>query len=218
MVAKRQFAIIRAAAAHLANAGNRAVRALADGRVEQEPAFTDRMLGHIEEAMNGYTTKGVRWTAKTLTDRGRNSQEGKFGADFAGVLDIDLEDFKVKKGFLAQGKRVEPHDPVPISEIRRMVAQCDQMLQYTPDAFLFLYSIHGASVVPAVAIVSGHFSNPHDLYARSLSRFYEEHFECFIGDRTISAPDPKMLGTLRERLRARTLAYLGARQVEQVIQ
>jgi hypothetical protein len=90
MVAKHEYAIIRAAATHLANAGNRAVTALAGGRVEQEPAFTDRMLGHIEEAMNGFVTKGVRWTAKTLTDRGRNSQEREFGADFAGVLDIDL--------------------------------------------------------------------------------------------------------------------------------
>ena len=97
MVAKREYAIIRAAASHLAAAGNRAVGALADGRVEQEPAFTDRMLGHIEEAMDGYVNKGVRWSAKTLTDRGRNSQEAEFGADFAGVLDIDLKDFKVRR-------------------------------------------------------------------------------------------------------------------------
>jgi hypothetical protein len=113
------------------------VRALADSRVEQEPAFTDRMLGHIEEAMNGYVTKGVRWTAKTLTDRGRNSQEQEFGADFAGVLDIDLEDFNVKKGFLAQAKKVEPFDRVSNSELQRMSVQCNQMLQYTPDTFLF---------------------------------------------------------------------------------
>jgi hypothetical protein len=146
------------------------VRALADSRVEQEPAFTDRMLGHIEEAMNGYVTKGVRWTAKTLTDRGRNSQEQEFGADFAGVLDIDLEDFNVKKGFLAQAKKVEPFDRVSNSELQRMSVQCNQMLQYTPDAFLFLYSIQGVSVVPAVSVVSAHFSNPHELYARSLKQ------------------------------------------------
>lgn len=218
MVAKHEYAIIRTAAKHLADAGNRAVRTLADGRVEQEPAFTDRMLGHIEEAMNGYVTKGVRWTAKTLTDHGRNTQEREFGADFAGVLDIELEDFNVRKGFLAQSKKAEPFDRVPNSELRRMVAQCEQMLRYTPDAFLFLYSIRGVSVVPALSVVSGRFSNPHELYARSLSRFYEEHFECFIGDRAISAPDPEMLETLREQFRARKLSYVAAQRVAQVLQ
>src|SRR5437588_728908 len=143
MVAIRHYAIIRDAASHVAEAGNRAVSALSEQRVEQEPAFTDRMLGHIEEAMNGFVTKGVQWSAKTLTDRGRRSQEREFGADFAGVLNINLEDFTVKKGFLAQAKKVARHDFVPISERQRMVAQCNQMLQYTPDAFLFLYSIQG---------------------------------------------------------------------------
>ena len=99
-----------------------------------------------------------------------------------------------------------------------MVAQCDQMLQYTPDAFLFLYSIQGVSVIPAISVVSGHFSNPHELYSRSLSRFYEEHFECFIGDRAISAPDPEMLEGLRERLRTRKLLHLAAQRVGQVLQ
>jgi hypothetical protein len=212
MVAIRHYAIIRDAATHIAEAANGAVDAFVEGRVEQEPAFTDRMLGRIETAMEGYVTKGVRWTAKTLTDRGRNSQEREFGADFAGVLNIDLEDFKVSKGFLAQAKMVEPRVWVPAFEIQRMVAQCEQMLNHTPDAFLFLYSAQGISVVPAVSVVGGHFSNPHDLYSRSLSRFYEEHFECFIGDREISSPDAGMLDALRERIRVRTLSYLAAEQ------
>jgi hypothetical protein len=212
MVAIRHYAIIREAAAHIAEAANGAVGALVEARVEQEPAFTDRMLGRIETAMDGYVTKGVRWTAKTLTDRAPNSQEREFGADFAGVLHIDLEDFKVSKGFLAQAKMVEPRVSLPARDIARMVAQCEVMLRHSPDSFLFLYSIEGISVVPAVSIVGGQFSNPHNLYSRSLSRFYEEHFECFIGDREISSPTPEMLDGLRERLRARSLSYLAAAQ------
>jgi hypothetical protein len=128
-------------------------------------------------------------------------------------LNIDLEDFKVSKGFLAQAKKVEPEDYVRPSVLQDMASQCEMMLRHTPDAFLFLYSIQGVSVVPAVSVLGGTFDNPHELYARSLTRFYEEHFECFIGDREISAPDPKMLETLRERYRARTVSYLGAQTV-----
>ena len=93
MVAIRHYAAIRDAAAQVARSANGTVDALVERRIEQEPAFTDRMLGRIESAMDGYTSKGIRWSAKTLTDRGRNSQESEFGADFAGVLNIDLPDF-----------------------------------------------------------------------------------------------------------------------------
>jgi len=212
MVAIRHYAIIREAATHIAEAAGGTVEVLVDGRVEQEPAFTDRMLGRIEGAMEGFVRKGVRWSAKTLTDRGRGSQEREFGADFAGVLNIDLEDYKVRKGFLAQAKIIEPDVRVAPADIERMVVQCEQMLRHTPDSFLFLYSMQGISVVPAVSVLGSPFSNPHDLYARSLSRFYEEHFECFIGDRDISSPDPQMLDGLRERLRVRTLSYLSAQR------
>lgn len=44
--------------------------ALRDGRVEQEQAITDRLLGVMEHVLKGETTAGVRWTVKTLTDRG----------------------------------------------------------------------------------------------------------------------------------------------------
>jgi len=212
MVALRHYAIIRDAAAHVATAASGTVDSLADKRIEQEPAFTDRMLGRIESVMDGYAAKGIRWSAKTLTDRGANSQEREFGADFASVISINLPDYSANKGFLAQAKMVEADAWVSRGEIARMVSQCDLMLQYTPDAFLFLYALEGISVVPAISVVSSHFNNPHELYARSISRFYEEHFECFIGDRTISTPDPDMLDNLRERFRARALLYLSAEQ------
>jgi hypothetical protein len=141
MVAIRHYAAVRDAATHIASAANGTVDTLAQGRIEQEPAFTDRMLGRIESAMDGYVAKGIRWSAKTLTDRGRNSQEREFGADFAGVLSMDLPGFAVNKGFLAQAKMIEPEDRVARNEVNRMVAQCEQMLRYTPDAFLFLYSL-----------------------------------------------------------------------------
>jgi hypothetical protein len=209
----RGLGIVRDAAAHVADAAERVSGALRAGRVEQEPAFTDRMLGAIEEAMRHYQAKGVSWTAKTLTDRGRNAQEHRHGADFAGVLSIDLPEFKVKKGFLAQAKLVEPRETMPKGEFERMKAQCELMLAQTPDSFLFLYSRDGVTIVPAVSVVSSEPRNPHEFYSRSVSRFYEEHFESFIGDRRLNAPTPAMLDEIRRGLDARSLLYLEARGV-----
>jgi hypothetical protein len=169
------------------------------------------MLGAIEEAMRDYRAKGISWTAKTLTDRGRNAQERRHGADFAGVLSINLPEFKVNKGFLAQAKLVEPRTALPTSEFERMKAQCEQMLAQTPDSFVFLYSRDGVTVVPAISIVSSEPRNPHELYSRSISRFYEEHFESFIGDRRLNAPTREMLDELRRGLDTRSLLYLEAR-------
>lgn len=200
----RSYAIIRESAQRVGEAIDHATEAFLDGRVEQEPAFTDRMLGTVEEAMRGYRVKGVTWTAKTLTDRGPHSQERVYGADFMGVLSIDLPDFSVKKGFLAQAKMARnARDP-------RLREQCERMLKLSPASFVFLYDQRDVSVVPAISVVGADVS-PTELYSRSASRFFEEHFESFIGDRAISAPTPKTLERLRLRYETPRLLYLQAR-------
>ncbi|UYN95209.1 MAG: hypothetical protein KIT25_24900 [Enhydrobacter sp.] len=187
-------------------------KAIQDRRTEQEPAITDRMLGYIEAAMHGFEARGVKWVAKTLTDRGRGSQESRYGADFAGVLSISLPGYKVNKGFLAQAKMIEPSERLPPGEFGRLQRQCEGMLSSSPDSFVFLYSRSGITIVPALAVLSTISRNPHDLYSRSLSRFYEEHFECFIGDRRLQAPTPEALETLRADYQARKLLYLAAHE------
>lgn len=207
----RELGIVRDAAAIVGGAVNRTVEALRGDQVQQEPAFTDRMLGAITEAMHGYGAKGIKWTAMTLTDRGRNAQESKYGADFAGVLSIDIPGFKVDKGFLAQAKLLDPRQGFPKLEFNRLKAQCELMLKRTPDSFVFVYSRGGVVVVPAISVVSSEPRNPHDFYSRSVPRFFEEHFESFIGDRRLHAASPEMLDSLRQEWSARSLLYLEAR-------
>ena len=206
----RDYHVIRESAKRIADAANRTTSSLVDGRVEQEPAFTDRMLGRIEEAMREFEVHGVRWTAKTLTDRAPGAQEKTYGADFLGVLQISLEDYAVSKGFLAQAKLIEPEDSMSRRDFDRMEQQCRDMLELSPDSFVFLYSLSDIRVVPALSVISAGYRNPHELYSRSIARFYEEHFECFIGDQQIHAPRIEVLKELRERMNARSALYLGA--------
>jgi hypothetical protein len=168
------------------------------------------MLGRIEQLMDGYEVNGVKWSAKTLTDRAPGAQEKTYGADFMGVLHISLIDYHVDKGFLAQAKLVEPHELMPNKDIADMKDQCEKMLSLSPDSFVFLYSTAGIRVVPALSVVSGDSRNPHDYYSRSASAFFEAHFECFISDRKINAPRIEVLKQLREENDARSLLYLGA--------
>lgn len=189
----KEYRILRSAAKVVAEAAERANEALASGRVEQEPQFTDRMLGGIEEALDRYESKGISWRAKTLTDRGPNAQEKKYGADFMGVVSIELPNLKVSKGFLAQAKLHQKGAKISRAEYKRMQCQCEDMLNISPDSFVFFYSNEDIRVVPAITIYSCNGVDPYDLYTRSISRFYEEHFSCFIGDMKISAPDIEVL-------------------------
>ncbi len=200
---------VRKAAARIAAASDRSVGALKAGRVEQEPAMTDRLLGAIEESLQGAEIRGIRWEAKTLTDRGRGAQERQFGADFLGVLSIDMPGYQVSKGFLAQAKIDRPFRSADREILK---GQCEKMLGLSPASFVFLYSHGGVFIVPAlsVAALGGDVAG---LYRRSVQRFFEEHLECFIGVRSISAATPTTLEGLRERANARSAILLRAKSM-----
>ncbi len=178
--------IIRQSAKHLADAANRTVASLTQGRVQQEPAFTDRMLGRIEEAMDGYRVKGVIWNAMTLTDRSSGAQEKKYGADFLAVVEIAISGFVAKKGVLAQAKLIEPDESISLRDFNHMVEQCNKMLSYSPASFVFLYSQSGISIVSALSVAGLQPRiNPHEAYSQSTQRFFEILFECVIGDKKL---------------------------------
>lgn len=201
------YQAVRGAATRIASAIDGSVEALRARRVEHEPAVTDRMLGAIEESLRGFTEKGIRWEAKTLTDRGRGSQESKYGADFMGVLKINLPGFRVSKGFLAQAKLVREGDAGDLDELKR---QCEKMLKLSPASFVFLYSSDGVRVVPALSALSSSGS-PVELYSRSAQRFFEEHLQCFVGDRSIASAHASTLDELREQFQVRTGFMLKAK-------
>jgi len=174
---------------------NMALEALREGRVEQEPAFTDRMLNGIEERMNGIEIDGIRWVAKTFTDRGPGAQETEYGADFMGVVHFKLPDFRGSWGFLAQAKLVEEDVPKYKIKYADMQTQCKKMLNYSSESFVFLYSKMGISVAPAISVTSAKPCNPHDLYCYDLLEFFTLHFTSFIGDIHLFAP---RVGVLKE--------------------
>jgi len=154
--------------------------------------------------MHNFQVKELVWKSKTLTDRGRYAQESEFGADFLGTLDIDLDDYQTTKGFLAQAKM---SNNLNATELDRLRCQCSQMLEHTAEAFVFLYDEDGVRIVPARAVVGTNL-DPTEQHSRSVQSFFEDHFECFIGDQRISSATPRQLDELRTRFDSRSLLYL----------
>jgi hypothetical protein len=208
----RNIRMIRRVASRISKAAELAGNDLSENLVEQEPHFTDRLLGRIAQSIDGYKTKGVTWKAKTLTDRGPGAQEKRYGADFIGVLNIELATYSVKKGFLAQAKLLDQSGTMSAAEWKRMRKHCNDMLGVSSDSFIFVYSNESIRVIPAIVVLGATESresfSPETFYSRSLARFFEEHFACFIGDHRISEPTIETL----ESLHARRLLVLSATQ------
>ena len=182
--------------------------AYAHGRIKHEPEITDRMLGAIENGLNGRRLKGVKWEAATLTNAGANSEESRFGADFMGVLDINLDTYRISKGFLAQAKRIEPDGYFRKRERERLLNQCKRMLSRSIASFVFLYSRDDIRVVPASAVCASSAVNPWDLYPIAISGFFERHFECFFGDIRISSSNIRDLRLLSDEFDVRSAVLL----------
>ena len=207
----KDLQVIQDSARIAAKAADKARRAYVKGRVEHEPDITDRMLAAIESSLDGTLVKDLVWEAKTLTSRGPTAQETQYGADFMGVLDIDLPQYKVIKGFLAQAKRIEPGERLRKDDRSRMIEQCEKMLSYTCASFMFIYSHEEFRVAPAIAVLASEGINPWGLYPKAISTFFELHFESFLGDRQIKAATPEALRNLSEDLSVRRTLWLRLR-------
>jgi hypothetical protein len=181
----KKHGIVKDSASHISQAANKTCESLEKGLIEHEAHFTDRMLGRIEESVDGYEVKGINWRSRTFTNQKPGPRDKNYDAELLGVLEIKLDDYHIKKGFLAQAMIIEPEDSMERYEIRRMKDQLENMLSISSASFLFLYSKERISVVPAISVVNSKIDNPHELYSRSLTSFFMEHLESFIGDQKL---------------------------------
>lgn len=188
-----------------------------DGGLETEPSITDRFLGMLERALKEFESRdGVMFRARTLRDRGPSAAEQTFGADFCGVLSVDLPEFQQRKGFLSQAKRegggIEVnrtgYRAIKINfsknkEFTRLEDQTEKMLGITPDSFITVYSQSGIYVVPACDIHALQASNV-EVYGKRIGSFLKEFLLCYVGDTRLTAYDDDTFRELVKKTKSRT--------------
>ncbi len=126
-----------------------------------------------------------------------------------GVLSIDLPDYKVRKGFLAQAKLA---DHLSDREMKRLKDQCNRMLGITSESYVFVYKRDSVRILPAISVLSADVTELTDLYNWSVQTFFESHLESFIGDRELSAASGDQLDELIRKYRVNHGLYLAATQ------
>ena len=122
-------AIRRAMRRHVA----RALERLDPARFRQEPAFVAALLARLDGVVYSGNAGRIEIQGTVVADRGRNSAESIWGADFAIVGILDGPSGHVEKGVLGQAKRNSLGVLSPGQE-SDFLGQCAQMAKATTAA------------------------------------------------------------------------------------
>lgn len=175
--------------------------------VDEEP-FSDQLCGRLKETLVGVETDTIRWQADVVTGkRGRGAfkarslkkttEEPRLGADIIMVLDVETPTTVMRKGFLAQAKRLDRGKVLDRSEHTRLLGQCQQMLSFTSSSMVFLYNKTGVHVVPAAAVIAHRDRDLWTLFTWGLRLMFFDFAVCWFGDPRLQATDRASLEGLR---------------------
>ncbi len=198
----------------LANATQRVVDDYASGDVVHEEPFSDQLCGRLKETVHDFETENVVWqTDVAIGGKGpahlrmrsltKTKEEPVLGADLVMVLDIQLDDFQVQKGILAQAKRLELGKNMDANNLTRLRNQCGAMLSITPASMVLLYHRGGVTPVSAAAVLAYQGKDLHSINTYGMGIFYTDFAMCWIGDTDIRATDQNSLEALRQMAQAR---------------
>ncbi|MBP2237085.1 hypothetical protein J2Z31_003599 [Sinorhizobium kostiense] len=140
-----------------------------------------------------------RLRARTLS---KVSEEPIYGADIVMAIEARGPDFEMKKGFLAQAKRLEYGKKLSTADYNGLRKQCQNMLNVTAASFVFIYSRTGVTVLSANAIIT---SSNRDLWALPtwpIDVLYYDFAICWIGDYRLRTTTRRTLDELRATLDA----------------
>lgn len=208
-----------------------AIEEIIDGRTKHEPMITSEYLGRLKSRINSSPPiSGIKFTAETFTPSG----EKRTGPDFIGVLDIELDNYNIKKGFLIQAKvddtirktvavSILQGGRNPISgifpgqnkkEFERLSNQSTSMLKVSPDSFILIYSKKGFFVLPASNIPSINNYKQCDFFVKPIKYFFQQFLLCFVGDLNLGQLTEDKMIKLIEEIQAKNLLTLYGRLAE----
>lgn len=202
-----------ALASKLAEATQRVVRDYELGDVADEESFSSQLCGRLKETLYEFSTPSMVWQVDAATaDSGwgrlsarslrKHTEEPEFGADIVMAIDVNTSRYQVRKGFLAQAKRLEPGHLLDARDWSRLIRQCESMVSFTPASVVFLYSRSGVYVIPATAVLACRDQNLWRLTTHDIRQLYRDFAICWFGDLRLKTTDHASLEGLRELVSA----------------
>lgn len=156
------------------------------GLISEEEDISSQLAVEIDKVLSGLNVYGIKVKTKVFTRKGPKSEERIVGADLGIILEIENNN-PISKCVLVQSKKETNY---PLNTDSQLKIQCSKMLNITSDSFVFIYSKHGylgrnhIKVIPAFRIVNFTLSKISG-YTMSLSTFFLNFLNCYIGDHKI---------------------------------
>jgi hypothetical protein len=201
---------------HVREAERRVLKRYILGRIREEPSITDAFFHDLERVVEEHGREGrLQLNVWTLTSHGPNTAERRYGADVLVVLNVDLEEFRESKGFLAQAKmagngisveRTGAAVRVGFGHNDKIQVLKDQIMRMKRvslnENYVIVYSPEGLFVVPGHAIVD--LARGTKVYGATIASFFKQFVMCFIGDHALRAFDEEEFERLVANSDART--------------
>lgn len=173
-----------------------------------EEDFSSQLCGRLKETLRDFETNTMVWQVRTAeSEKGfarirartlhKVVEEPLFGADIVMTIEAVGSNFEVKKGFLAQAKRLEQGKRLNTRDYNQLKKQCRDMLAVTPASFVFLYSTTGVTVVSANAVVSQSKQDLWKLKIWDLFVLFLDFAICWVGDTRLQTTSRRSLDDLR---------------------
>lgn len=160
------------------------------GEVSEEDHITSRLVTNIKRNVNETRHGRMIFKGIQTAARGRGSLESKLGADFVGILKVNLPRLDFSKLFLVQVKKaIAGKRGLSLRLDQDLTEQCEKMLAITDDALVMVVSSTRLEVVDARTVHEmgkrdgSTVLNIHNaLYSKSFPRYMQDVYATWQGD------------------------------------
>ncbi|SFK25116.1 hypothetical protein [Celeribacter neptunius] len=130
----------------------------------------------------------------------KTTEEPTLGADILVVISFDSPEISISKGFIAQAKQVEFGKSIggsgPMNTLR---AQCRNMLDHTPESYVWLYSKDSFRVQRAATAEAITTNKPDDALSHPFDWFFYDFLISMRGDPLLTLQNfPRLQGIIQE--------------------
>jgi hypothetical protein len=190
--------VTRLAAQEASRAVDETMTRYRQGHVRDEDDITGVLVGSLQTTLEHSSIEGVDLTVAILRHRGGvAAEERRYGADMLLHVTVDTSTQEFSKGVLVQAKKSSSSDYWSSRIRSELNDQCNRMLNVTPAAFVFNYSVYGMRCGAASRVVGARGpQSVRYLCGWTPYRFFLEFFRCPIGDPKITSARVEELASI----------------------
>lgn len=173
-------------------------RGVARNEFANEEDVTSQFARGLKTALN-ITAPDFSIQCRAVVTK-KTTEEPTLGADILVVISLDSPELSYSKGFLAQAKNVDLGRSIGSrARMAELQSQCANMLDQSPESYVWLYSGEQFRVQRAVTVKSISTNTPDDALSHPFEWFFYDFLISMRGDPSITLQDyPRLQGIIDE--------------------